>query len=625
MVENKKDGEFKDIRIEKNSKFITSDDFINTWHNPDTLYLYIKQIERNISNNIFDAIPENKKFVTKIYSKLELFRDVFQYLEEFGIYFLAYIDNPKEIIRRLVATEPKEVVEYFTQIKNNNQDEFSKSKRYSNFRDLLEKVFAYDVIPKLKIDSKKISEKEIPEKVKESVDFFEKKMSDFANFYLTFLPLYTAIKHGTRVFPHKLNSIKITGPDNHEGILGMEYVTAICKDNSGKPYLLEYPADYLMDNSLRIAEQIHTVFSYLRRIVKYKVTNPEKVDLTFFKIVPKTEPIIDCVKIWNSNATLIIPKPKGLKYIDQPLVKKFAYNLKISGKTLIFHTKYDESKSTEYPFLIETTFIPEKDLKPRIEKVNFKFSFNIFELNISQYLILLKAVKLSQVNEIDGAKFFDDLRNQKIGPKAELSNIDFPKNPVVIQENLLEFLSKIERITSKKLPVPLGLSPKQEAIIINNIGKKLTKIEAEKIVTELEKKENKSRYSSFIIEKFDSEGKEIFSKELGKIYGAPNFDFKFKNKEDEEKFRTEVLENPKMFIQQVNKGMDGDPDKLTKEFELFVSDPIKNKYPKIIIDPNLDKEKHESNFDLIFKYNFGEPTFWHHDHFIKITINLLNK
>ena len=80
-----------------------------------------------------------------------------------------------------------------------------------------------------------------------------------------------------------------------------------------------------------------------------------------------------------------------------------------------------------------------------------------------------------------------------------------------------------------------------------------------------------------------------------------------------------------MFIQQVDKGIDGNPDELIKEFELFVSDPIKNKYPKIIINPEIDKEKHNPIFDLIFKYNFGEPNFWHQDYFIKITIKMLKK
>jgi hypothetical protein len=490
---------------------------------------------------------------------------------------------------------------------------------------MLEKVFAYDIIPKLEIDSNEVSEKEIPDKIKESVDFFEKKMKDFANFYLTYSPLYTAIKHGTRVFPHRIDSIKITGPDNREGMLGMEYITAICKDGSGNPYLLEYPADYLMDNSLRIAEQIHTVFSYLRRIVKYKVSHPEKVNLTFFKIVPKTEPTTDYLKVWNSNATIIIPKPKDLKGVDKPLIKKFAYDLKLDRNSLVFHTKYDESISQDYPFLIETTFIPEKDLKPRIEKVNFKFSFSIFDLSINQYLNLIKATKLFQSKQIDGAEIYDDLRNQKIGSKATLSNLNFPNIPLVIQENLLEFLSRIEKITSKKLPVPLGLSPEQESIITNNIGKRMKKADAELIISELEKKENKAKYSSFNIEKYDENGKLIFLKDLGKIYGSPNFDFKFKNKEDEDNFKNTVLENPKMFIQQVNKGIDGNPDELIKEFQLFVTDPINNKCPKIIIDSNLDKEKHKPKFDLVFKYNFGEPTFWHQDYFIKITLNLLEK
>ncbi|NQT65119.1 MAG: hypothetical protein HQ554_02960 [FCB group bacterium] len=623
MVDEKVDDGFEDIRIEENSKFISSDDFVNTWHDPDMLYLHIKQLEKNIANNIFDAVPEDKKLITKIYSKLELFRDVFQYLEEFGIYFLAYITYPKDIIKRLVATEPKEVVEIFKQIQEDKQDDFSKSKKFSDFRTMLEIIFAYDIIPKLKIDSKEISEKEVPNKIKDSINFFEKKMKDFANFYLTYSPLYTAIKHGTRVFPHKIDSIKITGPDNHEGILGMEYVTAICKDGSGKPYLLEYPADYLMDNSIRIAEQIHTVFSYLRRIVKYRVSHPEKVNLTFFKIVPNTEPTTDYLKVWNSNATIIIPKPKDLKGVDQPLIKKFAYDLKINGNSLVFHTKYDESISHNYPFLIETTFIPEKDLKPRIKKVNLKFSFSIFDLSISQYLNLINATKLFQNNKIDGAEIYDDLRNQKIGSKATLSNLNFPDIPLVIQENLLDFLSKVEKITSKKLPVPLGLSPQQESAIVNNIGKKLKKVDAESIISELEKKENKAKYSSFSIEKYDSDEKIILSKELGKIYGSPNLEFKFKNKEDEDNFKKTVLENPKMSIQQVNKGIDGNPDELIKEFESFVSDPINNKYPKIVIDPNLNKEKHNPKFDLVFKYNFGEPTFWHQDYFIKIIIKLL--
>lgn len=618
----KKNGYFKDILIGEGSTVITLDDMINKCHDPDLMFFYIKQLERNLREGVtLESIPENKRLILSIYSKLDVFRNTFQFLEEFGIYFLSYLDSTKDMVKKLVETRPKDVESFFKSVLNNEQDSFALSNGSSNYRELLKKVFAYDIVSGLELDSDVASKEEIPKKIEESINFFEQMILDLANFYLEFLPLYTAIKHGTRIFPHKIDSIKITGQENYEVNLGMDYVTAVCKDERGKPFFLEYPIDYLLDYSIRISEQIHIVFEYLRRIVKYKISNPKKVGLTFFKQVPKTKPKLDYIKAWNSNATIIMPKPKVLKneLVNKPITKKFAFNLSISRKSLVFHTKYDESISDDYPLLIEMSSIPDKDLKPRIKEVVFKFIFNIYDLNIRQYMTLLKAVSLFKNKDINGVEIYDDLRNHKVGAKAPLSNLNISDIPIILEENLIEFLSKLQQITSKKIPVPLGLSPFQESIITRNIGKSLSKIEAENILIELQKKENKAKYSTFVIEKIDSKGNLAYSEELGKICGAPNFEVK--NVKNEEKFKNEILENPQRFIE--IKGIDSNPDELIKEFKLFVSDPIKNRFPKIIMEPKIDKEKYEPKFNLIFKCNFGEPTFWHQDYFIRITLKLL--
>jgi hypothetical protein len=591
---------------------------INKWHDPDVLHTYIKNIYNESKNGIVDNdLTEKKRVSANILYRLEVFRATMQYLEEFGIYFISYIESPEKIAKKLVKTTPKDVNYLFTQFKKKNHDKFSQEVKSVNYRELLKEIFAYDIIPQLSLDSNEINPEDIPKLIEESIDYIKEKIDKFAEFYLNYIDLYNSIKHGTRVFPHKMKHFGIKGPKDTIINIGEDYITAICKRSDGEIYSLDYPVNLLMEQSMSISNDINRIFSYLRRIIKYKLSKPQKINVTFFKsdTTPNTEKYI---KVTNAESVLIIPShPKLDEFVDKPLIGVKAFNIIKKGNTIFLHTKYDKDPSPAYPVLITMQISTNHEFTPKCS-LNITFDFNIFDMDIKQYLDMTQMHNLSN-DDLRGIFFFDDLNNQQIDSNLKPEDFNLPKMDLIHDKSILDFLFKLQQITQKRIPVPMDFSPNQKSIINKTMDAKIsTRTKANEIIAELKNQNNKKRYTIFNVKKIDLNGNTICEKELGIIPGTVmNFDFE--NLVVETKFKDEIYENPKGHLWHVIEDIDADPDELIKEFKLFIEDPLNNEYPKTEVNKDI---KGDPKFDLIFDYKFRNPEFWYQDHIVDITLKI---
>jgi len=216
---------------------------------PRSIYYYIKQIYNTKDvKEILTYVPDNKKdSVSSIY-KLEVFRATMQYVEEFIMYFLAYIEGYENIGEKLVKTSTtKEVKKFLACLKEGKQDEFSQEKKSVDFNELLKELFGYNFF--LKSKEYKESKDKFDNRILESIKIIENDLLRIANYYLDHLKVYNAIKHGTRVFPFIQNESKIGDEfldDDKKNIL-----IAICKDESenANPYRLILPLEYIISSS----------------------------------------------------------------------------------------------------------------------------------------------------------------------------------------------------------------------------------------------------------------------------------------------------------------------------------------------------------------------------------------
>jgi len=69
-----------------------------------------------------------------------------QYIEEFGIYFLAYVDKSADLSTYIVETNPRDVKSAFQKLIDNDHNEFAVDKGYQNYKDLLMQTFKINAI-----------------------------------------------------------------------------------------------------------------------------------------------------------------------------------------------------------------------------------------------------------------------------------------------------------------------------------------------------------------------------------------------------------------------------------------------------------------------------------------------
>lgn len=598
---------------------------VNRFQDPDILYNYILQAYKNCQKGVdLRSISDDKKISVNLIYKLEVFRATMQYIEEFGIYFLAYTEGEDGIAKKITQTMPKDVInDFFKYLINNKQDEFSQKQEFVNYDELLKYIFGYDRIFKVE---QPVDSDELDELIMESLKSLKNNINNCIGFYIDYLELYNAIKHGTRIFPNKGDKIVFeVGNEQKSFDLIPDSFTAICKSSgTDDAYLLSYNPNLLINNSLKVSQSIYPIFSSMRNNVKNKLSKSKKFDIKFFQ-EPKNQ-IIDekkFIKVVSKAGVLLLPHyPELEKFLGNSPSGKIAFNLTLKGRTMYLHCNKNNGPSQDYPIVCKLSSKMASGISNKFH-AHMSFNIDIDKLSVTQYINLLKLHSACEKGEIKNIQAFDDVENKQIGNKLEFNESSFPEIPQIHSMDMLNFLSTLEKITNQIIPVPSEISPQQRSIIMDNMGKLkyLRQSEIIELLAELKKKSNKIRYTNFSIQKLNSDSEQICYKELESLIGTW-FTLNFLDTETEQFFMENCYEIPNAFFVFYVNGIDSDPDELIKNIKSFVDEPFKNKYPEFRKAP--EKLETKPKFDYEFRYSYKEPDFWSQGHQIDITIKLLD-
>lgn len=566
------------------------DSFIRGEQDPDIFYFFIKQAIKNMNNGITVPLLKEKEYKVNLVRNLEVFRSIMQYIEEFGIYFLAYVDKSSDLASSIVRTDPKKLKPVFEKFIQGDHDDFAKDKSYSGFSDLLENVFH-------------IQYSSTPKEKNKAFDNLKKGIDKIAWFFLYYSSLYNSIKHGSRVFPQNYNRVDVIDDKNKTVCsinINEDYFEAVCKDSgSGDIYVLIYPVDILTLNSIRVLEDTHEIFNYLRKTNKYKKPLNFEYEVA--------ENILKYRKAYNEDYSLYLPNSIELDKISSNGKIKYS---KISVKGNEIQFSLNDKRSTEYPFIIEVGADYGYNPKPGTQS-DLKISSNLY-MDVEQYLNLIKIKELSKkAHDNLTIVFVNDKTGKKLS-KKKYGDLEFPFLPSKYNREIVELLVKLKWITHEMIPVPEYMSKSQYKLLNSNINEKWTLDKAKNLLKEI--KNAKNEIVSFNVKKIDPKGNKLPDQFLGTSekldsYHFTVFDENLKSKEVGIKeligktFKTKkALTNPYDFI----KGL---------ESSLTNTDPTSYN----------DKEEFNDNeFGMQIEVKINEE-YWYNEYAVEITIEFRDK
>jgi hypothetical protein len=578
--------------------FLQSDwnEFINHHHDPDLLFYYIKQIYsiKNFDSLVFD-VPQNKQVsVISIY-RSEVFRATMQYIEEFAMYFIVYAESSNNIGKKLVNKRTTDEVKNFFQILvENNPDKFSHEKSSISFKELIGKLFAYDLFFNSEEYNK--DQKKFSKLILESIDLIEKDLKSIADYYLEHLIVYNAIKHGTRAFPL---TIQLEGDDSGKK---SEVIIFICKDEDGEPKQVQLPVDLLVNEAFEIAKNTNNIFKVLRNTIIDNLNKTQTRRVSFFKNSPSGESEKKYLKFVNAGDVYFIPLFYKLNdYGKNNFNKTIAIKIALKNKKVQFHTKYDEKISAEYPILMNSSLRLSDGLSANhINDFNLKSNF--FSMSIEHYIALKKIYDLQKKGVLKLLWINDDTN---IETKISNINFVFPTVPAFYNEKIIKLLYRLKMATGKFIPLPFRLSTQQNQIITDNIGKNFNKKDAELIISNLKSDDIKLGYINFKAKITDEKGNIIHSR-YKRTLGLFNFDFK--NLKMNQYIKEKIYENPEKVTSLIFKTNES-PMEIIHNIEMLMNGHLK-KFPKI---NHSNTPKIELKINLRFERNF-----WDKEHFMEM-------
>lgn len=551
---------------------------------PDIFYFFIQDLFNNINKTDFSAVHQESYKITQI-AYLEVFRSVMQYIEEFALYFFAYCDKNMDLAEGIVKTKPKVIKTIFQQLNDDQHDIFAENYGYSNYNDVLMQVFTISSIPIT------VNRKEIYDNLKKGID-------KIAWFFIYYSDLYNAIKHGHRIFPKNISKLNI---GNKEELINIDnneaYFEAICKDsNSGGIYTICYPIKLLVENSIRVLEDVHELFNFMRKKNGYKKSSPFKYNVT--------DNFLKYVKAYNEEYCLFLRDIIELNKIHT--IPKLKYAKLIVNRSVIQFNLTDK-KSLEYPFLIRLGEDYYQSPKPGTIS-DLKISYSSY-LDITQLDNLMKLKKF-QVKPAKNIKII--FVNDKTGEttsKLKFGELNSFQLPIKYKEDIIALLVKFKKITQKTIPVPQFMSQTQIQILNFHKNKKKWKLnEVKKVIKDLKK--NKNDIASIIIRKVYLNG-EIDDIFLGTTKNMNILNFT-------------IDESPKRYKTGIKELVDNNfRIKVFMDPNQFIN-RLKSTLSRIDEDTFCNSQYSDEEFGMEMSVKLNKK-YWYNEYLVRITIKFMEK
>ncbi|MFY4815688.1 hypothetical protein ACOJIV_23825, partial [Haloarcula sp. AONF1] len=563
-------------------------EFIETAHDPDVLYYTIKNAEAKLNEGVV-VDTDGKDATVAVHEKVDLFQSVIQYVEAFSVYYLSYLKDQEKLAQHLTSIDPKEVKRFYRKLQRGREGEYLANNNIrTGYRELLETRFGYQYV-RDSVEAGEAKPKEIipdgspyetvEELIENSADRIDNDIRRLGKFYRDFSDLYNAVKHGNRVIPQAEGQYGVASnrgdAENVTSELTYEAAMFLCR-GSGKQddYFAIVPTDYLLNQSLSIAETTHDLFSYLRDIAKVGIEEEWEFSVPLHQPTKKPRNGSKDAKEWamirNENTVSIVPKSDELSQLipgDEEASWSFAATLDKDGNAMVIRSRGDVETSQEYPILV-TMRRSSNDLSPAPSSA-VSIDIDIGRLNVQQYLDLLELKDAVEAGKVRKGILYSEMRDEGIPMGPLTSALNLSSLPELIDREYLEELAILQRITDPQIPVPQHLFESDKETIEKWKSSRRNTEAAEEAVASLGKWSERevTIIHADLVNIFNQE---ITSRRIGAIPGKINTDLEFKTDEGKEWFEENWGQNEA--LQLPADGYDGSYEELVEQLTEDIAD-----------------------------------------------------
>ncbi|WP_311174156.1 hypothetical protein [Halobellus ordinarius] len=443
-------------------------------HTPSLSYTHIEKSLASLEAGL-DKFDEEKQDEAEIYANVTVFREVMQYIEEFGIYFYSRLDPDVDFVEAITGTRPKQVKENFEAIRDGKLDRIIEEYQDVDADEWLKQELGYDKIEEStdEVSLEDIVDKEnelsseidnIDEAITVSLETIKTHLREIAEFFLRFEEPYNAIKHGNRVTPLTNHSFTVEGPDGEiEVEIDEKYVSFLCKTTGsrrgGELYTFTVPVRTLREQAtaiVKLTRNIYTQIYDIRQKVKESQRTGEKVNLdpNFYGISNSSGggSQFSLKSIENPDATIWLPEEVLSESIDQyelPISGEVAVGIYEQGGEMVVKTEGDHSPSYEYPLLVDAEMQGDSDHLQGI-KITQDFSFKLYELPLWQYLEFLSLSEIEPVQSVT----LEFVSTGESETRHTDTPISLPSLPEPEFPDLLQFMRNVGRAADAEIWVP---------------------------------------------------------------------------------------------------------------------------------------------------------------------------
>ena len=419
--------------------------------NPDLQYFLIKEKYYYLDKQM-TKLDDSVDFTFFLKNKkLDVFRSMIQYVEEFLFYFYGKISNYENIEYEMSKIKISDILKLCTYVVEDKFEEYSKDKSYENVEELFKKVFDIDSINKNIIDI----------------------IVYICHFYVTYNDIYNSMKHGYSVLDIEFNGVEISLLEN---ILSFndEFIEFYCGNNNIRFYKTIVPLNLLIKEVLNILEATRDIFNFMMKTNDY-LDNTEfnnRYDDIFSQYC----------KVYNGDNIVILPNVEEFKEIESSNIR-FCYGKFDLSKSTI-RIELSENISKEFPFHI-VLWDNRKSISP-------KYTITDIFVSNSLYLNVNELVNLKKINElINNGNYQIKVLNEDVFVSQ---SIKFMISDEIndFNDGILENLKILGQILQIDLNLPFNLNNEQKKLILdfNNKNKENAEILYEKLMNDIKTRIN---------------------------------------------------------------------------------------------------------------------------------------
>jgi len=578
------------------------EEFIDLVHDPDILYYHIKDAYEK-SEQELDVDAGDKAQEVKIHARVEVFQSAIQYVEAFSIYLLAYFKGRENLIEDLTSTFPSEVEEFYDALETGEIDEWLEEEGIDDdYEILLETVFGYLYLETVDSpDGDGISEDELEARIQESTDVIDDEIRAVGEFYTRFRDIYNAVKHGNRVIPQTNGAFEFTPFNGEDSPAEMEvdrdFVLFVCRGRGRGSYTVLLPINYLLEQTISITEKVHNLFNHLKSVSE-AVIEEKEYDVSFFKYEEGDEGSQDAVSDWiighNEGGIFILPRTEEMEaFLSEPFEWEFVGRVELRDGELHIRTENNQEVSDKFPVQMKVRGKDVDGLSPR-SLMNLQLSFTINDLDAVQYLDLLELQDYLADESLDGAIVHDEQSGRDF-PVGVPKDFPLPELHEFLERDRMEQVALLQKITGRRIPVPLAVTEDQIEIIDDCIKRDLTREDAVEAVEKLDELGDSEEYTEVMVEKMTPEGEVLDSEYIESYPGTVSLSLT--DEESGEDYEAEKLRVP---VKMYDVSFEEVVDALRADLDFL--DEILDRVPR---DLEIDEQS-----EVCMLYRQNESGFW---------------